>query len=329
MSKTEIVVHKYEPKQKYIWNDFLRNSKNSTFIFNRDFLEYHSDRFNDYSLIIIEEGNIAALLPANIDTNRIVYSHQGLTYGGFVFRKDARLNNILKYIHAALRYLNKNGVSQIIYKAIPKFYNTIGSDETDYSLFLLEANLIRRDTALTIDLKNKIHYQSRRIRAIKKANKIGIVIIENDSFGEFWNEILIPNLFERFSVSPVHSLHEIELLKKLFPENIRQFNAYLDGKILAGTTIFETPHVAHAQYISASKEGRNNGGLDLLFSYLIEKEFANKNYFDFGISNENSGKSLNHGLLDWKEGFGGRSFSHDFYKIETIKYTVLENVINW
>ena len=329
MSQSDIIVHKYEPKQKNAWNEFLVKSKNSTFLFNRDFVEYHADRFNDYSLIIIDKGEIVALFPANIDSNRIVYSHQGLTYGGFVFRENECLNEILRYIHAALRFLKKNDISKIIYKAIPKFYNTIGSDEIDYSLFLLEAKLIRRDTALTINLKNKICYQNRRIRAIKKATKLGVVIVEQDSFQDFWHNILIPNLLERFGVNPVHSLEEIEMLAKYFPNNIRQYNAYLDGRIIAGTTIFETPIVAHAQYISASVEGRNNGGLDLLFSHLIEKEFACKNYFDFGISNENNGKSLNHGLLDWKEGFGGRSFSHDFYEIETNKYRLLEGVIKW
>jgi hypothetical protein len=329
MSQSEIIVQKYEPKQKNVWNEFLDNSKNSTFLFNRNFVEYHADRFNDYSLIIIDKGEIVTLFPANIDANRIVYSHQGLTYGGFVFREDECLNDILKYIHAALRFFKKNDISKILYKSIPKFYNTIGSDEIDYSLFLLEAKLIRRDTALTINLKNKISYQNRRIRSIKKATKLGVFIIEQDSFQDFWHDILIPNLLERFGVNPVHSLEEIEMLAKYFPKNIKQFNAYLDDRIVAGTTIFETPNVAHAQYISASTEGRNNGGLDLLFSHLIEKEFAHKNYFDFGISNENKGKSLNHGLLDWKEGFGGRSFSHDFYEIETIKYRLLESVIKW
>jgi hypothetical protein len=327
MSQSDIIVHIYESKRKNVWNEFLVKSKNSTFLLNRDFVEYHADHFSDYSLIIIDKGEIVALFPANIDANRVVYSHQGLTYGGFIFKENECLNDILKYIHAALIFLTKNDISKILYKAFPKFYNTIGSDEIDYALFLLKAKLIRRDTALTINLKNKIRYQNRRIRAIKKATKLGVVIVEKDSFQDFWHDILIPNLLERFGVNPVHSLEEIKMLAKYFPNNIRQYNAYLDDRIIAGTTIFETPNVAHAQYISASSEGRNNGGLDLLFSHLIEKEFAHKNYFDFGISNENNGKSLNHGLLDWKEGFGGRSFSHDFYEIETIKYRLLESVI--
>jgi len=321
-----IEVKKYSKEHKTQWDSFLFESKNSTFLFNRDFIDYHADRFNDYSLIIFDDKKISALIPANIDISGIVQSHQGLTYGGFVFKRDSGLNEVLRYIHAALKYLFENGINTLKYKSLPKFYTTIGSDEVDYALFLINAKLYRRDTALVINLKDKLEYQKRRVRAINKAKKLGI-IIAIDSFKEFWHEILTPNLMDRFGVKPVHSLYEIESLAKHFPQNIRQFNAYFNGRLVAGSTIFETKNVAHAQYISASEEGRKIGGIDYLFSFLIENTFFDKNYFDFGISNEDQGRRLNHGLLDWKEGFGGRTFSHDFYEIETIKYMNLEKVI--
>jgi hypothetical protein len=97
---------------------------------------------------------------------------------------------------------------------------------------------------------------------------------------------------------------------------------------MAGTTLFETPHVIHAQYISASEEGRKNGSLDYLFDYLIQKYSTSKKYFDFGIVNEDSGKKINLGLLDWKEGFGARAFAHRFYKISTINLNKIEKLLN-
>ena len=318
---------KYLKEYEQEWNEFLSNSKNSTFLFNRGFMEYHSDRFDDFSLVIKEKGKIVGLLPANIDDLGNVVSHQGLSYGGFIFGKTEKLNNITRYIHSALKFLSEKGVDRLIYKSYPRFYNTVGSDEVDYNLFLLEAKLLRRDCALIINLKDKIGFQSRRIRAIKKAKKFNIKVIEKKSFSEFWEEILVPNLKLKHNTLPVHSLQEIELLGRRFPTKIKQFNAYLDNKIIAGTTIFETSTVAHAQYISASEEGRSNGGLDYLFEQLINEEYTHKDFFDFGISNENQGKKLNHGLLDWKEGFGGRSFSHDFYEISTNNFNLLEKVI--
>src|SRR5690606_9335647 len=120
---------------------------------------------------------------------------------------------------------------------------------------------------------------------------------------------------------------EITLLKINNAPHIKQYCAYLNGEIMAGATIFETDIVAHAQYISASEEGRKNGSLDLLFHQLISKTYSNKKYFDFGIVNENNGRKINNGLLDWKEGFGGRSYAHRFYKIETSKYFQLEEIL--
>ena len=35
----------YTPEQKTNWNVFIENAKNSTFLFNRDYMDYHSDRF--------------------------------------------------------------------------------------------------------------------------------------------------------------------------------------------------------------------------------------------------------------------------------------------
>mgnify|MGYP006076075213 FL=1 len=36
-------------------------------MFNRDYMEYHSDRFADFSIVIISENNeLLAVLPANL-----------------------------------------------------------------------------------------------------------------------------------------------------------------------------------------------------------------------------------------------------------------------
>ena len=75
-----IYIKKYKNEQKNIWNGFINNSKNGIFMFNRDFMDYHSDRFIDNSLMFYDDNdNLIALLPGNIKDN-ILYSHQGLTF---------------------------------------------------------------------------------------------------------------------------------------------------------------------------------------------------------------------------------------------------------
>jgi len=78
------IVRKYQSTDYSTWNEFVATAKNATFLFHRDFMEYHSDRFQDFSLLIFDENqNLKAILPAN-RLEEVVYSHQGLTYGGLI-----------------------------------------------------------------------------------------------------------------------------------------------------------------------------------------------------------------------------------------------------
>ena len=138
---------------------------------------------------------------------------------------------------------------------------------------------------------------------------------------------MIPNLATKHEVKPVHSLQEITYLKKMFPDNIRQFNVYNGTTIVAGTTVFINKNVVHPQYISGNDDKNELGSLDYLYHHLITAVFADKSFFDFGISNENSGKNINQGLLFWKESFGAKTVSQRFYSVETKNYELLSNVL--
>lgn len=319
-------ISRYIPSNVKEWNSFIKQAKNATFLFEREFMDYHADRFTDYSLMVYDDKNkLVACLPANITDENIVYSHKGLTYGGFCFKKDLKLPVQLEIIKTIIHYLNQQGVEKLIYKAFPRFYNELQTDEVEYAMFLINAELYRRDTALAINYGNRINYSDAYRRQAKKAIKHNYEIKEVDSFDEFWKQILTPNLKERFGVKPVHSLEEISRLKNSFGAQIRLFVAINNqGKIVAGCVIFETKLVAHAQYISGNEESKIYGALNLLFIEMIDNVFNHKKYFDFGIANENNGKALNQGLLAWKERMGGRAYSHDFYEIETSKYVNLQ-----
>jgi hypothetical protein len=82
--------------------------------------------------------------------------------------------------------------------------------------------------------------------------------------------------------------------------------------------------MAHAQYISATEEGRKAGALDFLINWFLTDHYRSKQYFDFGGGNEQQGRALNRGLLEWKEGFGARCAALDFYEIDTANFVKLE-----
>lgn len=319
-------IKRYEPKDCDNWNDFISQAKNATFLFHRDFMEYHKDRFEDFSLMVFEGEKLIAILPAN-GAGEIVYSHQGLTYGGLVHKENLKLASVIQVFKAVLFYLNENKITKIQIKTLPSIYHSKPAEELNYALFLADAQLIRRDTLAVIDLSKPFQFSKIRKRGIQKGISNGLIVKEENNFEPFWNQILIPNLETKHNAEPVHTLEEIQLLKRDFSKNIRQFNVYHNEQIVAGTTIFESENVAHCQYISKYGEQKNLGSLDFLYDHLISNVFAHKRFFDFGKSNDNQGKTLNSGLSYWKESFGANIIVHDFYEVATSHFSKLDNVL--
>jgi hypothetical protein len=324
-TETYITVRKYEPQDKLLWDIFIEQAKNATFLFSRDFIEYHKDRFTDYSLLVHKGKELVGLVPANLVENKL-YSHQGLTYGGLVLNNKSKLVDVSDYFAAVLSFLNSEGIDSLYIKLLPNIYHLLPSDELQYLLFITEAKLVRTDVSSTIELGNALKIKSNRMEGVKKAKKHNLRITEGAEFDEFWDEILVPNLKERHNAAPVHSLDEIKDLNSSFLNSILQFNVYDGNKLVAGATIFETKNVTHAQYISANADKQTLGSLDFLFEYLIKTRFKDKKYFDFGTSNENSGKNVNKGLQYWKECFGARSIVHQTYEVKTSNYLKIKDV---
>lgn len=318
-------VERYNSTHFLTWNTFVTKAKNATFLFHRDFMDYHKDRFKDYSVLVFKNDKLIAVLPANYKDN-VLYSHQGLTYGGLLFESKIKFNVVLEVFKVLMEWLSLQGISRINLKILPSIYSSVPNDELLYLMFLLKANLYRRDSLSVINLQSLIPFSKSRKDGYKRAQKHGLIIKEVDTFDAFWNTILIPNLSKKHNTSPVHNLEEITLLKSKFPKYIRQFNVYHEGDLVAGTTVFVTNNVVHSQYISGNASKNELGSLDVLHTHLIQKVFKDKLYFDFGTSNENEGKQINRGLQFWKEDFGSRTLVQDFYTLETINFKTLEGV---
>ncbi len=315
---------RYTPIYFNEWNIFLKKAKNFTFLFDRNFCEYHADRFTDHSVLLIEKEKIVAVFIANQSLTTI-YSHAGLSYGGLIVLPVTSLQTVLCCFYHLTHYYHQSGITEILYKQTPYFYHQQPCFEDEYALFLLNANVVRRDTNFVIDLQKPFEISKRRKRSIQKAQKQNIQVVEQKDFTDFWQDVLSPTLQTKFGVNPVHSLQEINSLQTAFPQNIRQFNALFNGEVVAGTTIFENSKVAHAQYIAANMVGKSCGAIDLVFETLITQTYKDFHYFSFGITNEQGGRFLNKGLTEWKESFGAKVWIHSFYSIAPKNYYLLES----
>lgn len=319
-------VKRYQPEHQPEWDAFARQSRNGTFLFQRAYMDYHQDRFLDHSLMVYDGETLIAVLPAH-ETTEGLRSHWGLTYGGFVYGIDMRLGMFLEVLRASLEWLEKQGIASLFLKEIPSIFHQIPSDEPEYAMFLTQAELIRCDSWSVIDRSNPLPLPSRRLAGVRKAIASDIHLIESDRFAEFWNDLLIPHMGDRFDASPVHTLEEILLLKSRFPNQIRLFLALSHDEPVAGCVMFDTETTAHMQYISARDGQLAQSAMDFLRYQLIMETYSLKRYINFGASNMNEGRNLKEGILFWKESFGARTVTQKIYKVPTASHRLLEKVL--
>lgn len=309
-----ITVRRYTPADKPLWDGFVALSKNATFLHYRDYMDYHSDRFSDFSLMAFDGGRLLALLPANLSGDTL-YSHQGLTFGGWLMPlKHFNANTMLEVFGVMVAFLRDNGIRRLVYKAIPHIYHKYPAEEDLYALFRHNARILVTNMSSTVMLGKDIPFDRRTKRNVAKALQNGVIIEPSDDYPAFWR-IITANLDNRYGAKPVHSLSEIELLHSRFPENIRLYSASLDGRMVAGAVMYEEGDWVHAQYSSADETGFAIGAMNYLFYHLITEEYKGKSCFDFGTSNEKDGQYLNANLIETKTGLGARGVAYNIYEM--------------
>ena len=289
-----IRIEKYKSENESVWNDFVCNSKNGIFMFNRNFMEYHKDRFTDNSLLFYDDEKLIAIIPASI--------------------KDGILSSHMNDCFTALKeYAAANGIKEIIYKHIPHIYHKQPAEEDLYSLFYCGAKVLKVEASTVVDFHQPLKMPKGRKAQVGRARREGVEIKENDDFQTFIE--LENQVLQRHETSAVHSPAELHLLQSRFPENIKLMGAFYQGTLIAGTVLFIYDNAVHTQYMAANEIAREIGALDLTIATVIENYKTSKKWLDFGISTEDAGHYLNEGLISQKEGFGGRTNIYQTWKI--------------
>lgn len=306
-----ITVRQYQKKDEKTWNAFVAHAKNGLFLFNRNYMEYHSDRFTDHSLLFFEKGTLRALLPANIHES-ILHSHEGLTFGGMITDTSMTAKRTLETFDTLIAYAKTHTITSITYRAIPYIYHQLPAQEDLYALFRHHARLVGRDIASVIDREHPLPFNDNTKRLLKQSGRLRVR--ETRDFNIFM-DIVSSLLSQKYHAKPTHSAAEITGLAAKFPDNIRLFGCYRATTMIAGVMIYEYPAVAHCQYIAASDEGKRVGALSHIFHELLTRAFTRKRYFSFGKSTERLGSYLNEGLILNKEHYGGRGVVHDTYEL--------------
>ncbi|NOY77685.1 MAG: GNAT family N-acetyltransferase [Calditrichaeota bacterium] len=314
-------VSRFKERDSEAWDRFVESANNGTLFHTRKFLGYHPpDRFTDHSLIFWNGSKIAAVFPAAEyveNEARILHSHPGASYGGWVVPRDIHLKRSFDLVQALIRYARSENFRKIDLTFAPIFYSHEINNYLDFSLFMNGFTYRKREVSSFVTLNftedtvlQKFKPESRT--AVRRAMKLGVTIRDSNDFPQFY-EILKKNLKMRHNVQPTHTLDELLLLKKMFPDKIHLYGAYLDDRIIAGVVMFHcNPLVNLAFYISHDEAYQQYRPVNLLFYEVFKKTIRQGfRYFDFGIFTVNM--EPNWGLARFKENFGSKGIFRDTF----------------
>lgn len=321
MNKFEVV--RYSSEYAETWDAFVDASNNGTLFHKRSFLNYHPpDRFIDDSLMFYKKGRLIAVFPAarrHGDDEKVLISHPGASFGGFVTRLDLTLRDAERLVKALVRYARDQHYGAIDMTLPPIVYLHRPSHYIDFALYQAGFRYRKREVSSVVPLpynENEVMalFTPQARRNVRKAQRLGVMVRQHDDLVTFY-DILKHNLKLRHNVIPTHSLAELQLLARTFPQAIRLFAAFVEKRMVAGIVLFDAnSRVTLAFYISHLEAFQQYRAVNLLFyeafCWAIRQGFT---YLDFGLFTVNM--VPNWGLAQFKESFGAQGVFRDSMRL--------------
>ncbi len=237
----EVVEYSEEWKEK--WDRFVDESNNGTMFHKQIFFDYHAPgKFKFNHLIVLDKGNIVALLPGSIVEGNIFESPIGASYGSIV-TKDIKFEKTLKIVETIIDYGKEKGFAEYLLTAAPQIYETVQNQNLDFAMlwsgFKFDLHYI--SSAIKLDKERNIisRFSPTIRRNVRKSLHNPDIRVEiNERYDEFY-PILLDNK-ARHNVKPTHSYEDLLKLNKLMPGALKLFMVYYKDKPIAGSSMFFT-----------------------------------------------------------------------------------------
>lgn len=313
----------FDSSQTAAWDRFVAQANNGTLFHQRAFLNYHPpDRFIDDSLLFYKAGRLLAVLPAarrHGDAEKVLVSHPGASFGGFVVAADLSLRDATMLVNALVAHARRQHYGGLDLTLPPIIYLHRPSQYLDFALFQAGFRYRKREVSSVIPLPADEQavfdlFKPEARRAVRRAQKLGVEIRLDDDYATFYR-ILQQNLKLRHNVLPTHTLPELEKLVAWFPEHIHLFAAYAEQRMVAGIVLFDanaqTTLAFYISHIEAYQRYRAVNALFFdVFKWCIARGFS---FLDFGIFTVNM--EPNWGLGRFKESFGAQGVFRDSWRL--------------
>lgn len=322
-------VKEFDTSDTDIWDSFVERSFNGTLMHQRRFLSYHpANRFQDRSVLIRDDkGGLIAVFPAaEVDDHgrRILKSHPGASYGGFVVREDFAMvaDQIVEQL---VQHARTHRFDAVWLRSPERVFNSRQSDDLDAAMFRAGFQPIGRELSAAFCLRSirqpeiLTRFIPNARRNVLKALREGVIARITEDFPQFW-DLLHANLESRHAVHPTHTLDEIERLRKLFGDRVLLVGGYLNDRLVAGVVLFVMNRfAAHTMYMGQDYRFNEHRALQLvIYQAILECRTRGLPYLNYGISTipGTLGRQLNAGLHAFKLRSGGESVFRDIWQLE-------------
>ena len=302
MKKIEFI--EYQSKDNQKWDEIVKLSNSYSFLHERNYMEYHKDRFQDLSFFVKIQNELVGVIPGTILNNNYS-SHSGLTFGGLIVKPNKSSQNY-EIMENFIKHLNNSGVKNIRISRMPDMYKDSIDDGDMYALIKNGFRISRFSLSQVINLKNGYKFPSNKQRGANKAKRDGIRISTCDDSRQVL-ALAAFNTKQKYGVQITHSYLEMNSLISKFPENIKCFEVHESSEMVCGAILYKSKNVNHLQYLASSERGRKLRGQDYLMEFLLELTLKEEKYFSFGSSTESNGMKLNENLMKAKEEYGAYS----------------------
>ncbi len=295
----------YGPSMKGEWDAFVGIAKNGSFLFFRDYMDYHCDRFVDHSLMFFLDGRLAACLPATA-IGQTLHSHRGLTYGGLVLHPDIRQHETVSIVARLAAYLGENGFDGLSYNPMPYIYHRLPAEEDLEAFARLDGRIVAAKATFVLPAGRHRHlFSDNRRRDVARFRKSGLVLGRSYDFQTFMT-LCASHLSRRFSAKPVHTAAEIQALASRFPKHIQLYAAHDHPQMVAGAIVYANLNCARIQYLAHDDLGGKSGALTAIIAHVVENILPPNTWLELGHSIGLDGQ-LNEGVNSYKESLGART----------------------
>lgn len=301
----EIVRH--EPSRRKSWDAFVRGARNGHFIFERDFIEYHGDRFDDCSLVFMRGDRIVLLLPAHRREDALI-SHDGLPFAGMIAAMRTRYVDVREGFDRLGEWMVAEGLTRLVYKPVPWPYHSMAFEDDLFELHRRGARLVsmKHSTGHPGPVSPCERTSSRK-RFARYGKEAALEFRETEDLDVFWPE-LEAFLVRRGYRAPVHTREEFDRLRRSFPRAIRMVFAICNGKLMGGQVVFLSPRVMRYQYSFRTIAGEASGLRvhALMSRWIARSEKFGRPWIDLGTSMDPNTGDVQESLILHKEGLGAR-----------------------